>query len=185
MRAAGLATRAAGRGRAHAGRLRRAEEGRRGPGRGDRAAGAAARRRARGDRPSCSSRRGRGAREARSHSSTGAWRGCESGGLEEFKNFQLPRRRPDRRRAGAAARPTSTGCAPVFEEAGFGALEPGRAAGRCSTLRAERDDVTASFSELPDQGDYVLLTVGGPCIDVPEDERDDWLPRDEPTPDIR
>ena len=49
---------------------------------------------------------------------------------------------------------------------------------------AERQEVGASFSELPDQGDYVLLSVAGPCVDVPEDEREDWLTRDEPTPDI-
>ena len=73
---------------------------------------------------------------------------------------------------------------PAFERAGFSAGEAGeRPGGR--TLVATRADVTASFSELPEQGDHVLLSVAGPCVDVPEDERDDWLVRDEPTPEIR
>jgi hypothetical protein len=115
------------------------------------------------------------------HSSSGQWRGCQAGGLEEYKNFRyLADARID---VGAAARPYLDLLQAVFEETGFGGLEPGeRPGGR--TLHAERKDVAASFSELPDQGDYVLLSVAGPCIDVPEDEREDWLTRDEPTPDI-
>jgi hypothetical protein len=116
-------------------------------------------------------------------SSSGTWRGCESGGLEEFKNFRY---HADARIdvASGAPRPYLDQLGPAFEEAGFGTPEPGeRPGGR--TLVAERDDVTASFSELPDQGDYVLLTVAGTCVDVPEDDRDDWLTKDEPTPDIR
>jgi len=114
-------------------------------------------------------------------SSSGQWRGCEAGGLEEYKNFRyLADARID---VGAAARPYLDQLQAVFEETGFGGLEPGeRPGGR--TLHAERRDVGASFSELPDQGDYVLLSVAGPCVDVPEDEREDWLTRDEPTPDI-
>jgi hypothetical protein len=114
-------------------------------------------------------------------SSSGQWRGCESGGLEEYKNFRyLAGARID---VGGGDRPYLDRLQAVFEETGFGALEPGeRPGGR--TLHAERQDVAASFSELPDQGDYVLLSVAGPCIDVPDDEREDWLTRDEPTPDI-
>ena len=114
-------------------------------------------------------------------SSTGQWRGCEAGGLEEYKNFRyLADARID---VADAARPYLDQLQAVFEETGFGGIEPGeRPGGR--TLHGERQEVGASFSELPDQGDYVLLSVAGPCVDVPEDEREDWLTRDEPTPDI-
>jgi hypothetical protein len=115
--------------------------------------------------------------------SSGSWRGCESGGLEEYQNFRYE--------AGAridvgsgTARPYLDQLEQAFADAGFGSPEPGeRPGGR--TLSAERGRVSAAFSELPDQGDYVLLSVSGPCIDVPEDDRDDWLVKDEPTPDIR
>ncbi len=114
-------------------------------------------------------------------SSTGDWQGCEAGGLEEYKNFQyLADVRID---VATAARPYLDHLGAVFEEAGFGPAEPGERPGG-STLHGKRDDIGASFSELPDQGDYVLLNVGGPCVDVPEDERDDWLTKDEPEPEI-
>ena len=114
-------------------------------------------------------------------SSTGDWQGCEAGGLEDYKNFQyLADVRID---VATAARPYLDHLGAVFEEAGFGPVEPGERPGG-STLHGKRDDIGASFSELPDQGDYVLLNVGGPCVDVPEDERDDWLTKDEPEPEI-
>lgn len=116
-------------------------------------------------------------------SSTGQWRGCESGGLEEFKSFRyLAGARIDV--TGSTAHPYLDLLGDAFERAGFSAPEAGeRPGGR--TLRATSGDVSASFSELPEQGDYVLLSVAGPCIDVPEDDRDDWLTKKEPTPDIR
>jgi hypothetical protein len=116
-------------------------------------------------------------------SSSGQWRGCESGGLEEFRSFRyLASARIDV--TGGTARPYLDQLGDAFDDAGFSAPEPGeRPGGR--TLRATSGDVSASFSELPEQGDYVLLSVSGPCIDVPEDERDDWLTREDPSPDIR
>lgn len=115
--------------------------------------------------------------------SSGQWRGCESGGLEEYRNFRyLADARIDV--PADTARPYLELLGDAFEQAGFSAGEAReRPGGR--TLVATRADVTASFSELPEQGDHVLLSVAGPCIDVPEDERDDWLVRDEPTPEIR
>lgn len=114
--------------------------------------------------------------------SSGQWRGCEAGGLEEYKNFRyLADARIDV--SAGTARPYLGALGDAFERAGFSAGEAGeRPGGR--TLVATRADVTASFSELPEQGDYVLLSVAGPCIDVPEDERHDWLVRDEPDPEI-
>lgn len=114
--------------------------------------------------------------------STGRFRGCEAGGLEEYRNFRYE----------AQARidvPADTGrpylrrLAPVFEEAGFTpAGETERPGGR--SLRGEDGELAASFSELPEAGDHVLLAVAGPCVDVPEEDRDAWLTRREPQPDI-
>lgn len=115
--------------------------------------------------------------------SSGQWRGCESAGIEEFRNFRyLADARIDV--PGDTRRPYLGLLDAAFERAGFSTGEAGeRPGGR--TLVATKADLTASFSELPEQGDYVLLSVAGPCIDVPEDERDDWLVRDEPSPEIR
>lgn len=115
--------------------------------------------------------------------SSGQWRGCESAWLEEYKNFRYEAHaRIDV--SPEARRPYLDLLGAALDEAGFAGTEPGeRPGGR--TLRATKGEVSATFSELPAQGDYVLLAVAGPCIDVPEDERHDWLVREEATPEIR
>ena len=45
-------------------------------------------------------------------------------------------------------------------------------------LRATRDDLSVSFWSLPAGG--LLVTVQGPCVDVPEDARADWTSRGQP-----
>lgn len=115
--------------------------------------------------------------------SSGRWRGCESAWLEEYKNFRYEAHsRIDV--SADARRPYLDLLGEAFDAAGFAAAEPGERPGG-QTLRATKGEVSATFSELPEQGDYVLLAVAGPCIDVPEDERDDWLVREEPSPEIR
>ena len=51
-------------------------------------------------------------------------------------------------------------------------------------LRATREGLDVSFWQLPagSQG-ALLLTVQGPCVDVPDDERDTWRDRQEDQPD--
>ena len=49
------------------------------------------------------------------------------------------------------------------------------AASEPDKLRATRDDLSASFWSLPAGG--LLVTVQGPCVDVPEDARSDWTRR--------
>ena len=116
----------------------------------------------------------------RTGASTGSWRGCESGGLEEFRNFRyLAQARVDLA-DGDTARALELLDA-VLTEAGFevGGVTPGPGARR--SLHAERGEVRAAFADTGG-GPFVGLTVTGPCVDVPEDEREDWLRRDEPTP---
>ena len=109
---------------------------------------------------------------------TGGWRGCESTFNDQHRNFQyLAEGRVDV----TGPRPYLETVRAVLEDAGFVVgHESERPGGR--SLSASKDAVSATFSELPEQGDYVLLSVSGPCIDVPDDERDDWERKRDPSP---
>ena len=118
--------------------------------------------------------------------STGAWRGCESAGLEEYRNFRyLGQARVDVR-AGpvGTADPTLTTLRAVLEDAGFiaGAVRPDPGDGRIRSLVGTRRDLTAVFTHAG--GASVGLDVYGACVDVPARDRDAWLRREEPTPDL-
>ena len=110
----------------------------------------------------------------------GQYRGCESAFNDQFKNFHyLAQARVD------LPDPASVGAVGgALEEAGFDEAGTRSIPGGGRSLRFTQDDLTASVTFYPDQT-YVLLDLSGPCIDVPEDERDDWLRKDEPTPDLR
>jgi hypothetical protein len=115
--------------------------------------------------------------------SAGGWRGCESAGIDEYQNFRyLAQARVDA--APGAAAPPLTALRTVLQDAGFtpGEAGPGPGGGGSASLAGRRGDVTAVFSTAG--GPSVGLDAYGPCIDVPEDERDDWLRRDEPTPSL-
>ena len=50
-------------------------------------------------------------------------------------------------------------------------------------LRASRDGLSVSFWQLPaGTSGALLITIHGECVDVPEDEREQWLHREEPDP---
>jgi hypothetical protein len=120
---------------------------------------------------------------------TGAWRGCESAAVEEYRNFRyLAQGRVD---VGPGAPEQSlTALRAVLEDAGFtaGEVGPEPGGGRSTRLVGTDGDLTAVFSSTGGRssgttvGPVVGLDVYGPCVDVPEDERDDWLRRGEPTP---
>lgn len=115
-----------------------------------------------------------------SSNTRGGFEGCESTFNDQYRTFQY--RANGRVDAGeGAARPFLDALASVLTGAGFGEPVTGERPGG-QTLSAERGDLSATFSELPGQGDYVLLTVEGPCVEVPEDDRDDWLVRQDPAP---
>ena len=117
--------------------------------------------------------------------SVGGYDGCESAFNDEFKNFRyLAQARIDVDPASDTAAPYLEPLGPVLEEAGFTVGEPEEASNGFVTLTGEKGDVTASFVHTA-AGAFVGLDVHGPCVDVPEDDRDDWLTRDEPTPEIR
>lgn len=130
----------------------------------------------------------RGAEEAlpgTTSTSTGSWRGCESGSPDQFRSFHyLAQARVDLAGGGPARPPYLDPLRPVLEEAGFRVGEPTSGPGDRRSLEARRDGLAAVFS-WTGAGAFVTLSVSGPCVDVPEEAREDWQRRRETTPSIR
>jgi hypothetical protein len=113
--------------------------------------------------------------------SSGGFRGCESAFPEGFRNFQyLAQARIDTGSGSGASRLEEL--RPVLEDAGFAVEDLREEPNGFTTLVAGRGDLTASFVHTG--GPFVGLDVSGPCVDVPEDERETWLRKEEPSPRI-
>ncbi|SFH74314.1 hypothetical protein [Nocardioides psychrotolerans] len=111
---------------------------------------------------------------------TGRVEGCESASEDEFRTFRYTA--TGRVDVGASASPPFLDAlVPVLEAAGFADPIPGERPGG-NTLEGSDGDLTATLSELPGQGAYVLLSVEGPCLEVPEADRRDWQRRTDPEP---
>ncbi|WP_309647951.1 hypothetical protein [Nocardioides sp.] len=114
----------------------------------------------------------------RASQTTGRVEGCESASEDELRTFRYTA--TGRVDAGpGASRPHLDALGPVLVAAGFADPTPGSRPGG-STLEGSSGDLTATLSELPGQGDYVLLSVEGPCLEVPEADRRDWQRRTDP-----
>ncbi len=99
----------------------------------------------------------------------GRFQGCRSGGIDRFESFQY--RYDARVDAGATAtRPYLAG---LDAELGEVTDENG-----ASVLRGTRDGVEVSVVERPAAGDFVLVQLSGPCLEVSADDSDYWLRRD-------
>jgi hypothetical protein len=97
--------------------------------------------------------------------SWGRYEGCDSAFNDVYRNFRyLAQLRLDAAPEGPLD--------PVLAAAG---LTRDDAASEPDKLRATRDDLSVSFWTLPAGG--LLVTVQGPCVDVPEDARADWTQR--------
>lgn len=118
--------------------------------------------------------------DGRVSNAIGHWEGCDSVFPEGHRNFRY--RASARIDAGSrVAGPLLAALASTMRDAGLTDPTPGeRPGGR--TVTATKGDVEIRFSELPAHGDYVLLDVSGPCLDVPGDQRDDWEGRPDPSP---
>ena len=117
--------------------------------------------------------------------SSGSYRGCESAFNDEFKNFRyVAQARIDVDPASDAAAPYVESLQPALEEVGFTVEDLEELPNGFVTLAGAKGELRAGFTHTG-AGAFVGLTVSGPCIDVPEDERDDWLLKDEPSPEIR
>lgn len=121
----------------------------------------------------------RGAESAlsgRRYNPSGSYRGCQSGGLEHYKNFRYTFGARIDAAPAAAPRPYLDAVRPALEAAGFVVTEdPDASAPGLVGLVGVKGELSAVVSELPEQGDYVLLDVTGPCVDVPKADSDDWL----------
>lgn len=107
---------------------------------------------------------------------TGTYRGCQSGGLEHYQNFRYTFGARVDAGPGAPARPYLDAVRSTLEQAGFTVTEdPDASAPGLVGLVGVNGDLSAVVAELPEQGDYVLLDVAGPCVDVPKADSDDWL----------
>ncbi len=114
--------------------------------------------------------------------SSGRFRGCESAFPEEFRNFQyLAQARIDTGPGSGAS--DLEKLRPVLEDAGFTVEDIREEPNGFTTLAAGKGDLSASFVHTG--GPFVGLDVSGPCVDVPEDQRETWLRKDEPHPEIR
>jgi len=94
----------------------------------------------------------------------GRYEGCDSAFNDVYRNFRY--------------------LAQLRVEAGAGSLDQvladadltrDDAASEPDKLRATRDDLSVSFWSLPAGG--LLVTVLGPCVDIPEDARAEWTKR--------
>ncbi len=110
----------------------------------------------------------------------GRFEGCESRFNDKYQNFRYSASARIDVRSGVA-RPYLDAVATALEASGFTNVEPGERPGG-ATLGGTKGELSATVSELPDQGAYVLLGVSGPCVDVPADQSDDWLGREDSTP---
>ena len=112
-------------------------------------------------------------------SSEGRWEGCDSTFMDEFRNFEyLATARLDVEPGGASL-------VPHLEEALTGAGYTLAESGDPNRVIGENGDLTARFWDLPGPGDArgdVVFEIDTGCVDVPEDERDEWLVKDDPSP---
>lgn len=127
----------------------------------------------------------RGAEQALSgttSNSSGRYRGCESAFSDEFRNFHYRAQARVDTGPGTAASSLER-LRPVLEGAGFTVEALREEPNGITSLAAARGDLSASFVHTG--GPFVGLDVSGPCVDVPEDQREAWLRREEPNPEIR
>jgi hypothetical protein len=113
---------------------------------------------------------------------TSGFRGCESAFSEQFRNFQyLAQARID---TGPGAASALLGrLRRVLVEAGFTVEDLRGEPNGLTTLAAAKGTLSASFVHTG--GPFVGLDVSGPCLEVPEDQRETWLRTQEPHPEIR
>ena len=112
----------------------------------------------------------------------GAWRGCVTAELDgTYGSYQyavqarldVPSDQP---------RPYLETLEPVLKAEGFDVTVT--RSGKLGDLTAERDGLSVNAREYDDQDGFVIWGVSGPCIEVPQAERDEWMDKQEPSPDV-
>ena len=110
--------------------------------------------------------------------SHGDWEGCDSAFMDEFRNFRYL---ATVRISGGAGEPARA-LVDLVGEAGFEPDEVGP-----DGISASTADLVLTLRPVPaggSSGDWLLQVAGAECVDVPEDEREDWLRREEPSPSV-
>ena len=119
---------------------------------------------------------------ATARNSTSGFRGCQSAFSEQFRSFQyLAQARIDTGPGSASA--LLERLRPVLVGAGFTIDDPQEEPNGFTTLAAAKGELSASLVHTG--GPFVGLDVSGPCIEVPDGQREAWLRKEEPHPEIR
>lgn len=112
----------------------------------------------------------------------GAWRGCVTAELDgTYGSYQyavqarldVPTGHP---------RPYLESLVPILK--GEGLEVTVSRAENVGDLSAERDGLSVNAREYDDQDGFVIWGVSGPCIEVPKDQRGEWMDKQEPAPDV-
>ena len=112
----------------------------------------------------------------------GGWRGCVTAEIDgTYGSYQyavqarldVPARVP---------RPYLDALVPILEGEGF-EVTVGQT-DKAGDLTAERDGLSVKAREYPDQDGFVTWGVSGPCVEVPKGDREEWMDKQEPAPDV-
>ncbi|MGA8258497.1 MAG: hypothetical protein WB767_18145 [Nocardioides sp.] len=122
----------------------------------------------------------------------GRYQGCRSAGVDTFASFQyrLSVRIDGPEIAGTPAAGADRASLPQLgtrlaqEGFNFGAASTGSEGQALQGTSARETGIAIKVTDRPQVGDFVLLELSGPCIDVPPDDSDLWLrhSEDEPLP---
>ena len=110
----------------------------------------------------------------------GGWEGCTSIFPEGYADFQYAAR-VQLRAPGSPERLVDQ----LQEAADASGLEVVET--RPEGVEVRDGDVTALLRDLPavnEQGDVTIQLVADPCVDVPRDDWEAWMSRDDPGPDV-
>ena len=110
---------------------------------------------------------------------TGNFEGCASDFTDDTTSFRyLARTKVE---AGAGAPDRLVDAAPAaLEAAGFGSVGEGEVP-EGTAVTGTDGPLEGTVTERPGIGAWVIVDVAGECVEVPTDERDDWLARDADT----
>jgi hypothetical protein len=112
----------------------------------------------------------------------GGWRGCVTAELDgTYGSYQyavqarldVPSDQP---------RPYLGSLVPLLKGEGFEVTVSHD--GKAGDLTAERDGLSVNAREYDDQDGFVIWGVSGGCVEVPKDQRDDWMDKQESSPDV-
>ena len=114
--------------------------------------------------------------------SQGRWEGCTGRFPEGYEDFRYT---ADVRLEARPGTPEDVAddLRTIAEQSGY-AVQAGSADDR---VRLDDGAVSADLWDIPDlgaEGDVLIRLAAGPCVDVPKDDWQEWMSRDDPGPDV-